>query len=209
MRVVETGVQFDVGARGDFAKGLDFHVDGAHAEDQQIGELLAGPGRDVNAVQVTALDILGDLDRQQQWPPTLPGHVEHHSPHGAHELRKMITQLPLSVRWEHQRRSGKVDQDPVEIAPFRDLLEDLQLELAHFRNGEVEVDLLALRPERVEQPFGMGLLEWNRPLVVRVAVGAVDAVIDRKPRGRAAASAPETRGRCRCLGRTISGSRRN
>ena len=173
--VIHRGIELDVGAGHDRAKGGDVHVEVANAQRQHVHQSFPDPGLDIQPVEAAAFQVLRNSSPDQQGPAAALGHLLGNRAKLPHEVVHLVPVGPGLARRQDRAHPGEVQRDAVVVEPLRDFPQNAQLVAAHFGNGVVPQ---ADRPgPGVDQPFRVLQLHGELAERPQVVVGAVDAVV--------------------------------
>ena len=176
MVLVRAPQQLDGGPGGDPAIGRHVALVGTAAQNNDVEQLTAGPGLDVDAVNAAAFDAGRQPGGQQNGAAPLLCRFQGQAPDLAHEVRQMVTVLPLLAQGKRNRTSGKIYLDPVEIVVLDHLAKNAQLVVADLGVAKVPENLAVRGPGRGQQPLRVAFLHGNRTSHDQIVVRAVDPV---------------------------------
>ena len=139
-------------------------VERAAAEKENVDQVLAGPGLDVEPVVVAAGHGLRHTDGKQQRPaPFLGDFLEGHA-HSADEVGHGVAVQPRLADRQRRRAAAEVQINSVEVVVLGQFAEDGHLVVVYAGNGVVPVILIKERAA-TNEPVGMlcfhRLLETN------------------------------------------------
>ena len=104
MMVIVARLQFDVATCCQLLKACDVAVNAAAADGENVDEFVLSPFGDIKPILATTCRSARNASCQQHRSALLLAHFMQHRPHRSHEIRDVMSQLPLFP----QRQAGCV-----------------------------------------------------------------------------------------------------
>ena len=105
-------IELDRGARDHVPEIRQIHLKRAHAEGQQVDQLLADPALDIDPVEAAAHERLGYAGGEEQGPPALCAHGQRKFPQPGDEFSQPLAVGPALAGGEDDP-AGKVQFHPI------------------------------------------------------------------------------------------------
>ena len=152
--VIATRLQLDVSALGNPAIRFDVDFDGPASQREDVDQVPACPGLDVETIDAAALQASRHARGQEDRSASTSGDLERHFADLANESGDVVAQLPLSARRQARHMSGEIQLEPVQRIGLGQMPQQVDLVAAHALDRQIPQPV---RPPGLQHPIGMRL----------------------------------------------------
>ena len=166
MVIVDHAQQLGGQSLGQLTERHQVHFEIAASQCQDVHQLLLDPGADIQSVEMTAHQVLGNPGGQQEGPAAAALHLQGHHPDSTDEIGQQGVILPGLTGRENRTHAGKIQLDSVELVDRRNLFHFAEDVVTHTLDGIVPNPVGI--PGQNHKPVGILLLERDGILIVHV-----------------------------------------